>query len=105
MIAQFWYSVAPGEKHVAVRMSSDGDGPAGRVEIPGDIADRLAEMEISYVHGDMNLAFALGYGVTIAGLVGAALTITGDLSVWPESWGTLNPRPGVTSAPKVNPVH
>ena len=104
MSAQFWYAEAPSDKHVAVRMYWEEGAPAACVEASAYIAHQLAQLNISHIEGGVGLAFALGYGVTIAGLVGAKLTITGDVSAWPDEWGELTYRP-VKQAQRADRAH
>lgn len=104
MIAQFWYAEAPCEKHVAVRMHWSEGSPVACVEAPACVTHHLAQLNIAHIEGVTDLAFALGYGVTIAGLAGAKLTITGDASAWPDEWGELTPRPA-KQAQQVTQAH
>lgn len=92
MIAQFWYADIPCDKHVAVRMEWFEGEPSGSVEVPHHLAGRLDALSISPTTGTMRLSFALGYGVLIAAATDAKLTITGDMTVWPDDWGELAPR-------------
>lgn len=92
MIAQFWYADAPCDSHIAIRLDWQEGEPIACVEAPPHVVDRLAELSISHTEGAMRLPFALGYGVTIAGLTESELTMTGDMTAWPADWGDLNHR-------------
>lgn len=92
MIAQFRYSEAPCGHDVIVRMEwSDGRALA-RVEAPEGVSHRLEDLDIKEVCGTVGLEFALAYGVMIAALANAKLTLSGDVSVWPIEWGALYSR-------------
>lgn len=92
MIAQFWYDDAPCESHIAIRLDWEEGEPIACVEAPPHVTHRLSELSIPHREGSMRLPFALGYGVTIAALTEAKLTVTGDVTAWPVSWGDLTFR-------------
>lgn len=90
MIGQFRYSEKPCDQHVVVRMEWLDGLPSAQVEAPGHVSSRLEDMNMTHIVGMMGLEFALGYGVMIAALAEAKLTISGDVSAWPAAWGDLS---------------
>jgi len=95
MIARFEYAIAPPDEHVILHMSWQGDQAGARVMAPDWVVDALAERGFP-MRGDdefVGLAMALSYGVLVASLAGADLTLSGDRSAWPTSWGMLFDKP------------
>lgn len=99
MIGQFWFAESPCRLHVAVRLDWRSGERVGRVEPPAEVAERLP-FDVPVEDEFITLPMALGFAVTIAALAGSKLTITGDVTAWPEDWGVLSPRPK-----KVLPTH
>lgn len=97
MIGQFRYSERPCDQHVVVWMEWLDGLPSARVETPGHVSNHLEEMNMVPIAGAMGLEFALGYGVLIAALSRAKLTLSGDLSAWPSEWGDLSYHTSITT--------
>jgi hypothetical protein len=97
MIAHFWYAEEPAATHVTVRLAWHDGQPSGRVEAPAFVAWERPELDIPLGGPDdfMSLGYALGYGVLIATTAGTKLTLTGDVTAWPQEWGVLTARPSV----------
>jgi hypothetical protein len=91
MIGQFSYSEMPCTKHVAVRLGWQSGESVARVETPADVAQVLP-FHIPLDDEYMSLPIALGYAVMISGMSGTKMTLTGDVSAWPEQWGALSTR-------------
>lgn len=90
MIGQFHYAEKPCDQHVVVWMEWLNGLPSARVDAPSHVFEQLEEMNLAHVAGTMGLEFALGYGVMIAALAKAKLTLSGDMSAWPAEWGDLS---------------
>lgn len=105
MIGQFRFSDRPCSQHVVIWMEWLDGLPSARVEAPGHVSTQLEEMNLSHIDGSMGLEFALGYGVMIAALAKAKLTLAGDLSAWPMEWGTLSRHNLTTIGRQQDPVH
>ena len=91
MIGHFSYSKMPCRKHVAVRLGWQCGQSMARVEPPADIVHALP-FDIPLDDEYMSLPIALGYAVMLSGLSGTKMTLTGDVSAWPEEWGSLSVR-------------
>jgi len=95
MIGRFWYAESPCGKHITVRLAWQNGSARARVEPPAGVADKLGDDDIPLRADDefMSLPIALGYAVLIAGLSETSLTVTGDVTAWPQEWGSLSERP------------
>lgn len=66
--------------------------PSGVVSIPSDVKSEMEKAGVQVVtEGTLGLAYALGYGVLVAGASGLSLKLVGDQTVWPDQWGELIP--------------
>lgn len=90
MIGQFRYAEKPCDQHVVVWMEWLDGLPTARVEAPRHVSSQLDDIFLAQVGGTMGLEFALSYGVMIAALGKAKLTLSGDISAWPAEWGALS---------------
>lgn len=79
--------------------------PSARVEAPCHVSGHLEHMNLDEIAGLMGLEFALGYGVIIAALANAKLTLSGDMSAWPSEWGELTHRVTIMRVPRSVPAH
>lgn len=85
-------------------MSWQGDEPGAKVVAPGWVLDALADRGYPLRAEDefISLAMALSYGVLVASLAGADLTLSGDRSAWPISWGVLFDKPRLELVAKLH---
>lgn len=95
MIARFEYAIAPPSGHVVLDMSWNGDQAGARVIAPDWVIDALTDRGFPVRDDDefVGLAMALSYGVLVASMAGADLTLSGDRSAWPLAWGVLFDKP------------
>lgn len=95
MIGRFWYAESPCRNHIAVRLAWQDGLAKARVESPLALVDELSGTDIPFRKDDefMVLPIALGYAVLLAGLSKTRLTVTGDVTAWPQEWGSLSERP------------
>jgi hypothetical protein len=94
MIAQFWFAEEPPPTHISLQLTLIDGEPYGRVYAPPDVVSEMLERDMPARQEDefIWLPLALGYAVTMSGITSAALTLTGDLTAWPQDWGILSER-------------
>lgn len=98
MIGQFSYASEMPEWDVVLDLAWDGEGARGRVIAPKWVQLALEDKDVGVRDDDdfIGLPVALSYGILLAAMAGAQLTLSGDRSVWPSHWGPLVERePGI----------
>lgn len=92
MIGRFWYEDTPSVAHISLALTWQDGEPHGRLKAPAYLCEQLEETFGYREDEAMRLPFALSYAVLLAAISGEKLTLTGDISVWPEEWGKLYHR-------------
>lgn len=92
MIGRFWYEDTPSVAHISLTLIWHDGEPHGRLKAPAYLCEQLGETFGYREEEAMTLPFALSYAVLLAAISGAKLTLTGDVSVWPDEWGKLYHR-------------
>lgn len=90
MIADFRYEARPKPDCIAVQMLWESGERRGFLKMPEALADDAAIDDFPVIDTPITLNGALAYGLYLSMSTGRALRLTGDLSVWQDSWGHLS---------------
>jgi hypothetical protein len=95
MLGQFFYSPHIPDDGVVVEMQWRGRDAVGLLHIPSSVSEVTAGTDYEEIEtGETaTLIIALGLGLILAGLAGTHLVISGERSIWEESWGALLEMP------------
>lgn len=90
MIGNFCFTAHPPADCVAVRMEWDVYGARhGTLVISTSLRRAIEAEKLPATDEPLSIDGALAYGVVLAVRAQTTLTLTGDITVWPEEWGLL----------------
>jgi hypothetical protein len=101
MIGDFRWAMVNGDPRVIyVDLLWVGDERCARIQLAPDCRQAFALAAYPDIAPEpIGLPSALSYGMFLAMTAGLSLRLTGDVSVWDEAWGSL--EPDVEAAPEL----